>query len=243
MRNIKFILAVMGVMSLMPVAMKAMAHCNAGQECIPDPCNTHHGEKCPPAVQESINALQSMQQQASAGVAQRVFTVIEIETINLPVDPSGTARIVPKIEMPIVSDQAKAPSSPSQLTPFPDGNPRPMTPTEFIKHGLPVSDAQGLNAVKQGVLDSSRELLDVSASDDVANKTPGAASGRMKALHLNFASETFKKLQQYDTVMKITLDKIGQGQMPLSKNQKTEMEKLYRYTQSVIQLEGGIPNE
>lgn len=218
-----------GLMAAVPSLV--LAHCYAGQVCVPDPCNTHHGGTCSPEIQKSIDAMQIMQKQASSGAVQKIFTVVEIETLEVPANSSGNTKIVP-VEIPTPG------SSPGSISPFPQ---IPMTPTEFAKRALPIRNAQDLDILKQGVLDTSRELLDVAASeasDKAVAKKSGTTSGRMLVQHLNFTSATFIKLKQYSKIMEETRDMIGQGDISLIDAKWTEIEKLNRYTQSIIQQEG-----
>lgn len=225
--------AAISLMAFMPSPV--LAHCYAGQVCVPDPCNAHHGGTCSPEIQKSIDAMQTMQKQASSGAVQKIFTVVEIETLEVPANSSDNTKIVP-VEIP------KPGSSPESILPFPQ---TPMTPTEFAKRALPIRNAQELNILKQGVLDSSRELLDVAASeasDKAVSKKSGTTSGRMLVQHLNFTSATFNKLQQYSKIMEETRDMIRQGDISLIDAKWTEIEKLNRYTQSIIQQEG-VPDK
>lgn len=235
-----------GLMAFMP--SPALAHCYAGQVCVPDPCNTHHGGTCPPKVQQSIDAMHTMQEQASSGAVKEVFTVVEIESLDVPVDSSGQSKTVPDVEMP-KPEMSKSASTPESRS-LPQDSPAkkqssapPMTPAEFARQGLPVRNEQELNILKQGVLDSSRELLDVAASaanDNMVSKykKADAVSGRMSVQHLNFSSEALNKLRQYSKIMEETRGMIGQEKIYLSEEKWSEIEKLNRYTQSVIQQEG-----
>jgi hypothetical protein len=225
--------AVVGLAGVMP--SQVLAHCYAGQVCTPDPCNTHHGGQCPPEVQRSLDAVQTMQKQAASGAAQKVFTVVEIETLKVPIDPSGQTKIVPQVEMPNPGSSSGTISTWPQNSPT--KLPAPMTPAAFARQALPVRNAQDLDFLKQGVLDSSRELLDVAASDNTVSKTTATASGRILVQHLNISSEALNQLIQYNKIMGQTSGMIGQGKIPLSKQLWEELEQLTRYTQSIIQRE------
>lgn len=239
MENNKILLSAAAGLALVLTAVQVQAHCIAGQDCIPDPCNTHHGGACPPEIEQSMEAMRAVRQQASE--IQKVFTVVEIETIEAPVDSAGRVEAVPKVELPPVNG-SPAPARPNPSTGTDQSQPVPMTPAEFARQALPVRSERDLDLVKQGVLDGSRELLDAAASEDIASRLPSGESGRMKMQHLNFSSEALNQLRQYHDVMEKTRDMIGRGEMNISEDKWEEMEKLYRYTQSIIQRRG-VPGE
>lgn len=227
----KIFLSIAAGLAIILTAAQTQAHCMAGQECRPDPCNTHHGGTCSREIEQSMGAMQAVREQAAE--IQKVFTVVEIETIAAPVDPSGRVETVPKVELPVVN------RSPARPDPSADtGQSTPMmTPAEFARQALPVRGERDLDLVKQGVLDGSRELLDAAASEDIASRLPNGESGRMKMLDLNNSSEALKQLRQYNGVMEKTRD-IGREGITISNDMWGDMEKLNRYTQSIIQRQG-----
>ena len=247
MKNRRIVFGAAGILgSLLVVTVAPVhAHCYAGQVCIPDPCNSHHGGTCPPTIQASLGATQSMEKLNSSGAVNEIFTVVEIESLNAPVNPSGETKILPAFEMPRSSPTSKASSPGQPAAPVPS-DPSPMTPAVFAMQALPIRSDRDLDIVKQGVLSSSRELLDVvgsAASENEVGKTAGRPlSARMSSQRLKFSSEALRQLQQYDRIMTSTLGMIGQGEIPITENKWTEMEKLMRYTQSIIQVQGA-PNK
>jgi hypothetical protein len=209
------------------LASPTSAHCYAGQHCTPDPLNLHHGGAgVPPEVKEVAGALRNIAGQASAGAVAGVFTVVEIETLEVPAGPAGRAAFVPKIELAKI-DPPKNAAAAAQLTAW------PLSPAAFARQALAVQTPENIALVKQGVLDSSRTLLDVAASDKMVTASTATASARMLAHHLAVSSEALAQLRQYDAIIGKTRELKGSTRVTAAL--WTDMEKLSRYSQNILQ--------
>lgn len=238
-RSITISLFVLLVGTVTPTVVSG--HCNPGQECMPDPLNLHHGglAKATPEVRDFVGVMENMNQ---ATTQESLREIILVPKIRAPVDPQTELPRLPKLDLPPGGISAETNLSPGAGQPLPTRRVvrkpagRPLTPAEFARQGLPIRSANDVDTVSRGVLDVSRALLNASAIERVAKEEAQVSSGRLTSVNLDITNEALKKLRAYDRIMQETRDRARMGDLNLSQEVLTDLERVYRATQSIIQL-------
>ena len=227
MKRILACLCVMTAPALL--AHQALAHCSAGQQCQYDPW--HHcpnGQPCG-ELKDAISTMKNAAKATSAGSGGIVRIL------------KNKATLAPLVGGPAVPPLARPPgAAPAPLAAGvpPVGPAGPVAVPAQSSGPAPSADqaitAQQLEDVPRGVASATRGMLNVRATDAIAEKVGGTSKPELLRVHAMKLGQNFEALKRYNILMQRAERLSRTGDFRVNRSIWDDIEQIRAYTQGVV---------